>query len=58
VNHHLEGVADLEEPRIDGERQLAERKDAFGFTADVDQQFVLVLLNDRAGENLSLVEDL
>src|SRR5579863_10392556 len=58
VNHHLDGVADLEQLGIDGERQLAERKYAFGLSADVNQHFILVPLDDRTGENLSLVENL
>jgi hypothetical protein len=58
MNHHLDGVADLEQFGIDGERQLAERKYAFGLSAYVDQHLILVSLDDRAGENLSLVENL
>ncbi len=49
MNHHFEGIADAQKFGIDGERELAERKDAFGFAADVDEHFVFVLLNDRAG---------
>jgi hypothetical protein len=58
VNHHLEGVTDLECLGFDRERELAEGKNAFGFTADVDQQLVFVFLDDRAAEYLALVEDL
>jgi len=58
MNHHFDGIADLEQFGIDGERQLAERKYAFGLSADVDQHFVFVPLDDRPGENLSLVENL
>jgi hypothetical protein len=57
MNHDFERVADAQQSWIDGERELAEWEDAFGLTADVDQQFVFVFLNDRAGENLALVED-
>ncbi|HEX3467832.1 MAG TPA: hypothetical protein VHT05_07135 [Candidatus Elarobacter sp.] len=57
MDHDFQGVADLELLRFDRERQLAEREDAFGFAADVDEQFVLVLGDDDAGENLALVED-
>jgi hypothetical protein len=58
VDHHFDGIADLEEFGIDGERQLAERKYAFRLSADVDQHFILVTLDDRTGENLALVENL
>lgn len=58
VNHYFDGIADLEQFGIDGERQLAERKYAFGLSADVDQHFIFVSLDDRPGENLSLVENL
>jgi len=37
MNHDFERVADFEEFRVDGEREFAERKDAFGFSADVNQ---------------------
>jgi hypothetical protein len=37
MNHDFERIADFEQLRLDGERQLAERKHAFGFTADVDE---------------------
>jgi hypothetical protein len=57
VNHHFDGIADLEQFGINGERQLAERKYAFGLSTDVDQHFILVSLDDRTGENLSLVEN-
>jgi hypothetical protein len=56
MDHDFERVADPKQFRIDGERELAERKDAFGFAADVDQQFVFIFLDDRAGENLAFVE--
>jgi hypothetical protein len=58
VNHYLDGVADAQKFWIDGERELAERKDAFGLAADVDQHLVLVLLNDRAGKHLAFIENL
>ena len=44
MDHHFERVADLEFFGIDGEREFAERKNAFGFAADVDEQFVLIFL--------------
>jgi hypothetical protein len=55
MNHDIERIADFEEFRVDGEREFAERKNAFGFSADVDQQLVLVFLNDGAGKNLAFV---
>ena len=55
--HDLERIADFEEFRIDREGELAKREDAFGFAADVDEHFVLVPLDDRAGEYLALVEN-
>jgi hypothetical protein len=58
VNHHLDGVADLQEFWIDGEREFAEGEDAFGLSADVDENFVLVSLDDGPREDLALVEDL
>jgi hypothetical protein len=58
MNHHFDGIADLEQFGIDGERQLAERKYAFGLSAYVDQHFILVPLDDRTGKNLSFVENL
>jgi len=56
MNHDFDGVADAQQFGVDGERELAERKDAFGFSADVDEHFVFVSLDDRAGENLAFVE--
>jgi hypothetical protein len=58
VNHHLEGVTDLECLGFDRERELAEGKNAFGFSADVYQQLVFIFLDDCAAEYLALVEDL
>jgi len=58
MNHHFEGIADFEQARIDGQREFAERQNAFGLASDVDEQFVFVFLNDRSGEDLALVEDL
>jgi hypothetical protein len=46
VNHHLDGVADLKEFWIDCERELAEGEDAFGLSADVDEDFVLIFLDE------------
>jgi hypothetical protein len=57
MHHHFERIADAQQFRIDGQRELAERQDAFGFAADVDQHFILIFLDDRAGKNLPLVED-
>ena len=42
MDHDLERIADFQKFRVDGEREFAERKDAFGFSADVDENFVLV----------------
>jgi hypothetical protein len=58
MDHDFEGVADLELLRFDRKRELAEREDAFGLAADVDEQFVLILGDDDAGEDLTLVENL
>ncbi|BDE07995.1 hypothetical protein WPS_32710 [Vulcanimicrobium alpinum] len=58
MDHDFQGVADFELLRFDRQRQLAEREDAFGLAADVDEQFVLILGDDDAGENLALIEDL
>jgi hypothetical protein len=57
VDHDFQGVADFELFGFDRERQLTERQDAFGFAADVDEQLVLILGDDDAGENLAFVED-
>jgi hypothetical protein len=58
VDHDFQGVADLQLLRFDRKRELAERKDAFGLAADVDEQLVLVLGDDDAGEDLTFVENL
>src|SRR5581483_850331 len=58
VDHDFQRVADLQFFRLDRERELAEREDAFGLAADVDEQLVLILRDDDAGEDLALVEDL
>jgi hypothetical protein len=58
VDHDFQGVADLQLFRLDRERELAERQNPFGLAADVDQQLILVLGDDDAGEDLSLVENL
>jgi hypothetical protein len=55
MDHHFERVADFEFFGFDRKRKLPEREDAFGFAADVDEQFVFVFLNDDAGEDLALV---
>jgi hypothetical protein len=57
MDHDFERIADFDQLRIDGEREFAEGKDAFGFAADVDEQFVFVFLNDHPGEDLTLVEN-
>jgi hypothetical protein len=58
VDHDFQGVADLQLFRLDDERKLAERQNAFRLAADVDEQLVLVLGDDDAGEDLTLVENL
>ncbi|MGC1382006.1 MAG: hypothetical protein WA814_13405 [Candidatus Baltobacteraceae bacterium] len=58
MDHDFEGIADFEEFGIDCERELAEGENAFGLAADVDEQFVLVLLDDGSVEDLAFVEDL
>jgi hypothetical protein len=58
VNHHLDGIANLQEFWIDCEGEFAERKDAFGLSADVDEDFVLVFLDDGPREDLAFVENL
>jgi hypothetical protein len=55
--HHFDGIADSQNLGVDCERKLAKWKDAFGLTADVDEHFVLVFLDDRAGEHLTFVQD-
>src|SRR5580704_7629641 len=55
VHHHFQRVTDLEPFGIDGERKFAEGKPPLGFSADVNQHFVLILLNDRADEHLAFV---
>jgi hypothetical protein len=58
VDHDFQGVADLELLGLDRERELAEGENPLGLAADVDEQLVLILGDDDAGENLTLVEDL
>jgi hypothetical protein len=58
VDHDFQGVADLQLLRLDDERKFAEGQNPFGLAADVDEQFVLVLGDDHAGEDLALVENL
>ncbi len=58
MDHHFELVADARALRFDRERELAEGQNALGLAADVDEQFVLILCDDDAGEDLALVEDL
>ncbi|HEX3550354.1 MAG TPA: hypothetical protein VHT53_08265 [Candidatus Elarobacter sp.] len=57
MDHDFQGIADLELFRLDRERELAEGQDALGLAADVDEQLVLILGDDDACENLTLVED-
>jgi hypothetical protein len=58
MDHDLELVAHLELFGLDRKRKLAEGERAFGLAADIDEQFVLVLRDDQAGEDLAFVEDL
>ena len=57
VNHDFERVADLEVFGLDGEAEFAEGQRALGLAADVDEQFVLVLRDDDAGEHLAFIEN-
>jgi len=56
MDEHLERVADLEIGDRHTRRKLATRDDAFGLAADVDEQFVVRLRDDQAGEDLTLIE--
>jgi hypothetical protein len=56
MNHNLELVANLECFGLDREAELAERKRAFRFASDVDEQLFLVLGDNDTGEDLALVE--
>jgi hypothetical protein len=58
MDHDFQRVADLELLGLDRERELTERENPLGLPADVDEQLVLILSDDDAGENLTLVEDL
>jgi hypothetical protein len=58
VDHDFQGIADLQLLGFDRQRQFAEGQDALGFAADVDEEFVLVLGDDDAREDLALVENL
>ena len=58
MDHHLELIADAQFLRFDRERELAERQDALGLAADVNEQFVLIFCDDDAGEDLAFVENL
>jgi hypothetical protein len=56
LDHHFDGGADLELADVD---ELVGRDDAFGFAADVDDDFVLADFGDGArddGAFLQLVE--
>ncbi len=57
VDHDLKRVADLELFGVDGKAEFAEGQRALGFAADVDEQFVLILRDDDAGEHLAFVEN-
>ncbi|MBV9719103.1 MAG: hypothetical protein JOZ77_07270 [Candidatus Eremiobacteraeota bacterium] len=57
MDHDFERVADAQEFRVDGERQLAERQHAFGLAPDVDEHFVFVFLDDRSGQYLTFIEN-
>ena len=43
--------------RVDGQREFAETQIAFGLSADVDREFVLIFRDDRADEDLAFVKD-
>jgi len=58
MDHDFQGVADLQFLGLDRERQLTEGQNALRLAADVDQKLVLVLCDDDAGEDLTLVENL
>jgi hypothetical protein len=58
MDHDLERVAYFQFSGVDREREFAERQNAFGFAADVDEELVLILRDDQAAEDLSLIEDL
>jgi hypothetical protein len=58
MDHDFQGVADLQLLRLDRERELAEGQNSLRLPADVDQELVLVLGDDDAGEDLTLVENL
>jgi len=58
MDHDFERVADLQLFGLDGERELPEGKRPLGFAADVDEQFILILGDDDAGQDLPFVENL
>jgi len=58
MDHDFQRVADFEFFGLDGEREFPEGKRPLGFAADVDEQFVLILRDDDAGQDLPLVENL
>jgi len=56
LDEHLDRGADLELTDVD---ELVGRDEAFGFAADIDDNFILADFSDRAGDdraNLQLVE--
>ena len=48
MDHDFERIANFEFPRIDCEREFAEGQNPFGFSADIDEQLVLVFRDDKA----------
>ncbi|MGB8266265.1 MAG: hypothetical protein WCE44_08100 [Candidatus Velthaea sp.] len=58
MDHDFQRIADLEFLGLDRERKLAEGERPLRFAADVDEQFVLVLGDDDAGQDLAFVENL
>jgi len=58
MDHDFERVADLQLFGLDGEREFPERKRPLGFAADVDEQFILILGDDDARQDLAFVENL
>jgi len=57
MDHHLEAIADLQLFRLNGKRELTERKNAFRLAADIDEKLVLILGDDDALENLTFIKD-
>ena len=57
MDHHFQRIADFQIFGLYGQREFAERQRAFGFAADIYQQFILILRDDQSVEDLSLVQD-